>query len=217
VLPGATGRALEDEMSPGATGLSWIGIILTFALFDNIVLARLLGVCPCAGAPRNLRATLLVGIATTALISLSSFASWSVQTLALAPLGLGFLRVPAFVLAAGFLAWFVEAMAARISPALLRAVGFSLPGAAVNCATLGVALLVTQGELTALGSLAAGLAGGLGFLLVLALMSTIGERLGAERVPRSLRGLPLSLISAGLLAFAFAALDRTLLAHLIGR
>jgi electron transport complex protein RnfA len=196
--------------------VSWIGLILAFALFDNVVLARLLGVCPCAGAPRSLRASLLVGIATTVLMSLSSFVSWVLQAVVLQPLGVVFLRLPAFVIVSGVLALFMEAMVSLISPALLRAAGFSIAGTAVNCATLGVALLVTLGELTALGSLVAGLAGGLGFLLVLALMSAIRERMEAERVPRSLRGLPLSLISAGLLALAFAALDRPFLSRLVG-
>jgi electron transport complex protein RnfA len=132
-------------------------------------------------------------------------------------MGIAFLRVPTFVLAVAGLACFLEAMAMRISPALLRVAGISLRGVAVNCATVGVALIVSRSELTGTGSLVAGLSAGCGFLLVLAMMSAIRERLETERVPRFLRGLPLSLVSAGLLAIAFAAFDRTFLANLLGR
>jgi Na+-translocating ferredoxin:NAD+ oxidoreductase subunit A len=107
-------------------------------------------------------------------------------------------------------------MAARIAPMLLRVAGFSLPGVAINCATLGVVLIVTRGDFTAMQSLVAGLAAGLGFLVVLALMTAIRERLEIERVPRALRGLPLSLISAGLLAYAFMAFDRAFLVRILG-
>jgi len=197
--------------------MSWLGIIVTFALVDNVVLARLLGLCPCAGAPRTFRVILGVGICTTVLMAMSSLAAWALETLFLDPRDLGFLRIPCFVLALALLALLLESMALRISPALLRAAGFSVRGVAVNCATLGVVLLVTLERLSALESLLAGLSAGCGFLLALTLMSAIRERLDAERVPRSLRGLPLSLVSAGLVALAFSAFDRVFLANLLGR
>ncbi len=195
--------------------MSWIGIILTFALVDNIVLSRLLGICPCVGAPRGMKGALAVGVATALLMSLSALAAWIIQSVALDPLGLAFLRTPAFVLAVACLAWLLEAIARRTAPDLLRSVGFPLSGIAINCATVGAALLVTRSGLDALGSLIAGLATGAGFFIVIVLLTAIGERLEVEKVPEPLRGLPLQLISAGLLAYAFVAFDRAFLARLL--
>ena len=195
--------------------MSWVGIILTFSLVDNVVLTRLLGICPCIGAPHGMRSALGIGAATALLMSLSALASWILQTLLLDPLGIGFLRTPVFVLSVACLAWLMEGLARRAAPDLLRAAGFPISAIAVNCATLGVALLVVKGGLGALGSLVAGLASGVGFFIVLVLLTTIRERLDVEMVPRPLRGLPLHLISAGLLAYAFMAFDRAFLARLL--
>jgi Na+-translocating ferredoxin:NAD+ oxidoreductase subunit A len=196
--------------------MSWVGIILTFTLVDNVILSRLLGICPCVGAPRSMRGVVGIGIATAVLMGLSALAAWALDTSVLTPLTLGFLRTPVFVLLVAGLAFFLEYMVGRISPMLLRAAGFSLPGVAVNCATLGVVLIATRGDFTAMQSLVAGLAAGLGFMLVLALMTAIRERLEIEKVPRALQGLPLSLISAGLLAYAFMAFDRAFLVRMLG-
>ena len=196
--------------------MSWVSIIFLFALVDNVILSRLLGVCPSVGAPGSMRTAAGIGIATAMLMGLSALAAWALDTLALSPLGLGFLRTPAFVLAVAGLAFSLEAMAARVSPALVRGAGFSLPGAAINCATLGVALITTRGGYTAVESIVAGCAAGLGYLLVTILMTAIRERLEIEQVPRALRGLPLHLISAGLLAYAFMAFDRAFIARMLG-
>lgn len=195
--------------------MSWLGIILTFSLVDNIVLSRLLGICPCVGAPRGLKSALGVGASTAVLMSVSALAAWMIQSLVLDPLGVGFLRTPAFVLAVACLAWMLEALARRTAPDLLRAAGFPVAGIAVNCAALGAALLVVKGGFGALGSMVAGLAAGAGFFIVTVLLSAIRERLEVEKVPEPLRGLPLHLISAGLLAFAFVAFDRAFLARLL--
>lgn len=196
--------------------MSLFGLILTFALVDNVVLVRMLGVCPCIGAPRRMSTTVGIGIATAVMMSVASLAGWAIRTHVLAPLGVGYLEVAAYVLALAGLAWLFEAAAGRFAPVLLRASGFSAAGVAVNCAVLGVVLLAARagGGLGPLQSLVVGLSAGSGTLLVLVLLSAIRARLDLEWVPRALRGLPLSLISAGLLALAFMAFDRALLARL---
>ena len=196
--------------------MSWAGIILMFALVDNVILSRLLGICPRVEGGGKMSAAVGIGVSTAVLMGISALAGWAIDTLVLDPLGLGFLRTPAFVLSVAGLALFLEAMAARISPVLVRTSGFSLPGVAINCATLGVVLITTRGSYTAPESLIAGLAAGLGFMLVRALMAAIGERLEIERIPRALRGFPLQLISAGLMAYAFMAFDRAFLARILG-
>ncbi len=200
--------------------MSWFGLILTFALIDNVVLVQMLGVCPCIGAPRRMGMAVGIGVATAAMMSLASLAGWAIRTQVLAPLGVEYLHVAAYVLALAGLAWIYEGAAGRLAPTLLRASGFSASGVAVNCAVLGVVLLGARGGATAGGGLGAlqslviGLSAGCGTLLVLVLLSAIRDKLDLEWVPRALHGLPLSLISAGLLALAFMAFDRVLLARL---
>ncbi len=195
--------------------MSVLGIILTFTLVDNIVLSRLLGICPCIGAPGGMRATAVSAAATALLMSLSSLAGWALQTALLGPLGLGFLATPVFVLSLAGVTGLLELLARRAAPHLLRASGVSLAGVAFNCAALGVVLIAARGGFSALESLVAGLASGIGFFIALTLLAAIREKLDVERVPEWLRGFPLHLISAGLLAYAFLAFDKAFLAHLL--
>ena len=196
--------------------MSWLGLILVFSMVDNVILSRLLGISPRAGGAGNARAALWLGMWTAVVMGISALAGWAIDALVLEPLRLGFLRTPAFVLSVAGLTYFLEAAAARISPVLVRSSGFSLQAVAINCATLGVVLLATRGGYTAAESLVAGLASGLGFMLVRALMEAISERLEIERIPRALRGFPLELISAGLMAYAFMAFDRAFLSRILG-
>ena len=196
--------------------MSWVGLILIFSLVDNVILSRLLGISPRTGGAGTVRAALWLGLSTAVLMGISALAGWAIDTLVLEPLRLGFLRTPTFVLSVAGLAYLLEATTGRISPLLMRISGFSLPGVAINCATLGIVLLATRGGYTAAESLIAGLAAGLGFMLVRALMAAIGERLEIERIPKALRGFPLELISAGLMAYAFMAFDRAFLARILG-
>ena len=201
--------------------MTWIGLVLTFALAQNVVLVQLLGICPCVGAPRRMSMAVGVGLATMVMMSLLSLAAWAIQTQVLVPLGAQRLQILALVAAAAALGLLFETAASRVAPILLRAAGFSLRGITVNCAVLGTAILVSmrsrspEAGFGPLESLVAGFAAGCGVLLVLVLMSAIREKLDIERVPAALRGLPIALVSAGLLALAFLAFDSALLARLL--
>lgn len=208
--------------------MTWIGLLLTFALAENVVLVHLLGVCPCAGAPRRTGTALGIGIASAVMMSLASLAAWAVRTQVLVPLRLEMLETLAFAACAALAGLLVEWAAARAAPGLVRAAGFSLRGTAVNCAVLGTALLVSRraagGAGAAAGpgatfgpleSLAAGLAAGIGLLVVMVLLSALRRRLDTERVPAAMRGLPIALVSAGLLALAFLAFDSALVSRLL--
>jgi electron transport complex protein RnfA len=193
--------------------MSLLGIILTFSLVDNIVLTRLLGICPCVGAPGGMRAAVGTSAATALLMSLSTLAAWVLETLVLQPLDIDFLRTPAFVLSVAGIAGFLDWVARRTVPQLLRLAGIPLAGIAFNCATVGVAIIAAKGGFNAPQSLLVGLAAGAGFFIALSLLTAIRERLEVEKVPEWLRGLPLHLISAGLLAYAFMAFDRAFLSR----
>lgn len=180
--------------------MSAVGIILTFTFVNNVVLGQLLGVCPILGLPR--RPALRLGLMPAAAMPAAALASWAVRRLVLVPLGLESLQLIALCLV---LALFV------LLPAGGKA-GWNLP--VTNCAVLGVGLLTAGSGV--LGSLVTGLAAGAGYLLAAVVFSGLRERLEMERAPRALHGLPLYLVTAGLMSMAFLAFDRVLLARLAG-
>lgn len=196
--------------------MSWVAIIITFALVDNALLSRLLGVCPDITEQGRMRGAVQIGVAMTVLMTVSSVAAWAVETIVLAPLGLSFLQTPLFVFLVIGLAFLLELLATKVIPRFTPAPGFSMAEVGINSASLGIVLVVTRSELGGLESLVAGFAAGAGYFLVTAMMNAIRERLEVEQVPRSLRGFPLHLISAGLLAYAFMAFDRAFLARILG-
>jgi Na+-translocating ferredoxin:NAD+ oxidoreductase subunit A len=196
--------------------MSWMGIILTFALVDNVILSRLLGVYPAACVPSHMRAARIIGLFTALLMFLSCVAGWAVDGLVLVPLGFGFLRTPVFLFIVVGFAYLLRTLAQGAAPGLLKAAGVSLPEIAVNCATLGIVLISTREGFGAVQSLVVGLSAGLGYFIVTALLTAIRERLEIEQTPEALRGFPLHVISAGLLAYAFMAFDRAFLLRLLG-
>jgi Na+-translocating ferredoxin:NAD+ oxidoreductase subunit A len=139
-----------------------------------------------------------------------------VDSLLLVPLGLTLLRTPVFVLVVAGVALLMETGAARFAPGMVRSWGVSLTEVAVNSASVGVVLIITRSGYTALQGILGGLSAGAGYLVVTAVMTAIREKLDVESVPRAFRGLPLHLISAGLLAYAFLAFDRAFLARVLG-
>jgi electron transport complex protein RnfA len=196
--------------------MSWVAIILTFALVDNVILSRLLGVGPGACAPGHMRAAAGVGGFMTVLMTGSAVGGWALDSQVLVPLGLTLLRTPVFVLLVVGLAIALREISARLVPSILQATGVSIAEISVNCAALGVVLITTRAELTAMQSIVAGCAAGAGYFLVTAMMTGIRERLEIEPVPRALKGFPLQLITAGLMAYAFMAFDRAFLARVLG-
>ncbi|MGA2378705.1 MAG: Rnf-Nqr domain containing protein [Spirochaetia bacterium] len=196
--------------------MSWVAIILTFALVDNVILSRLLGVEAAAFAPGGMRAAAGVGGFIAVLMAVSAVGGWAVDSQVLMPLGFTLLRTPVFVFFVAGLAFALRAICVRFLPSVLQAAGVSIPEIAVNTAALGLVLITTRGEYTALESLVAGLAAGAGYFFVTAMMMAISERLEVEPVPRALKGFPLQLITAGLIAYAFMAFDRAFLARVLG-
>ena len=196
--------------------MSWLSLIVAFALVDNVVLSRLLGTLQPPGAPGTLRGALTMGAGTGMLIALGSLGAWAIDSLVLDPLGLAFLRTPLFVFIVAGLAWLLADVARRAAPRVAGVPGFSFPEAALNSAALGTVLIIRRAGYGAAEGVVAGLAAGLGYALVHLLLSAIRQRLEVETVPRAMRGLPLHLVSAGLLAYAFVAFDRAFLARVLG-
>jgi Na+-translocating ferredoxin:NAD+ oxidoreductase subunit A len=196
--------------------MSWVSIILTFALVDNVILSRVLGLPPAADTPAGIRAAAGVGGFMAVLMAGSAVGGWALDSLVLVPLGFTLLRTPVFVFLVVGLAVGLQATSARLLPGLVKGTGVSVPHVGLNTAALGLVLMTTRGEYSAPESLVAGFAAGAGYFLVTAMMTAIRERLDVEPVPGALKGFPLQLITAGLMAYAFMAFDRAFLARVLG-
>ncbi len=195
--------------------MSWASIVFTFALMDNVVLSRLIGLNTGDGARGGERPVWLGG-SIAVLMSVSAVAAWALDSLLLVPLGFTLLRTPLFVFLVAGISLGFQALAARFWPAVLERSGVSIPRVGVNCVVLGLVLITTRAGYGALQSFLAGIAAGAGYLLATAMMGAIRERLEIEAVPPMLRGVPLQLITAGLMGYAFMAFDRGFLARLLG-
>jgi electron transport complex protein RnfA len=178
-------------------------ILLGTALVNNVVLVKFLGLCPFMGVSKKTDAAIGMGLATTFVLTLAAAASWVIETAILVPLGLGYLRILAFILVIAAIVQFTEAVMKKMSPTLYRSLGIYLPLITTNCAVLGVALLNIQEEHNFAQSLLYGFGSALGFSLVLVIFAGMREKLAQSSLPAPFAGVPISFISAGLLSMAF--------------
>ena len=183
--------------------LTYISIIVTAIFINNIVLAQFLGICPFLGVSKQTDSALGMGAAVTFVITLATAVCWCLQTYVLDPLNLGFLQTILFILVIASLVQMLEIIIKKIAPALYEALGVFLPLITTNCAVLGVAILVIQKQFTLAESVVYGLSTSIGFTLALWLFAGIREQLAVVDTPKGMRGVPLALISAGILAMAF--------------
>lgn len=183
--------------------LTYISIIVTAIFINNIVLAQFLGICPFLGVSRQTSSAIGMGTAVTFVITLSTAVTWCLQTYLLDPLQLQFLQTILFILVIAALVQMLEIIIRKIAPALYEALGVFLPLITTNCAVLGVAILVIQKQFTLLESVVYGFATSLGFTLALWIFAGIREQLAVTKVPGGMKGVPLALLCAGILAMAF--------------
>jgi electron transport complex protein RnfA len=196
--------------------VSYLGIVLTFSLVNNVVLSELLGICPCITERRPLVSSIMTASATIFLMTASAVATWALRALVLQPLGLQVLQIFVFVIAVFLLAEVHDFLLRIIGPGLLRDAGFSVPALGANCAVLGTAFIASRAAFGPVESFFAGVSAGLGFFIATLLLSAVAERVDQEAVPRPIRGTPILLISTGLVALAFLALDAVFVKNLVG-
>lgn len=183
--------------------LTYISIIVTAIFINNIVLAQFLGICPFLGVSKKTDSALGMGMAVTFVITLATAVTWCLQTYVLIPLHLEFLQTILFILVIASLVQMLEIIIHKIAPSLYEALGVFLPLITTNCAVLGVAILVVQKGYTLMESVVYGLSTSIGFTLALFLFAGIREQLAVTAVPQGMKGVPLALIGAGILAMAF--------------
>ena len=180
-------------------------IIFIVAVFvNNVVLSQFLGICPFLGVSKKVSTATGMGAAVTFVLLLATMVTWLVQTYILVPLGLEFLQTIAFILVIATLVQMIEMIIKKISPALYQALGVFLPLITTNCCVLGVAILVIQKEFSYAESLMYAVSIGIGFLLAMVIFAGIREQLAKTgSTPRAMKGIPIALITAGILAMAF--------------
>ena len=178
-------------------------ILIGAILVNNFVLVQFLGLCPFMGVSGKLETAMSMSLATTFVLTLASVASWVTYHWLLAPLGLEYLQIIAFILVIAALVQFTEMAVRRTSPLLYRVLGVFLPLITTNCAVLGVALLNITASRSLLTAALYGAGAALGFSLVLVLFAALHERLAAADVPQPFRGPAIGMITAGLMSLAF--------------
>ena len=183
--------------------LEYLSIIITAIFINNIVLAQFLGICPFLGVSKRISSAVGMGMAVTFVITIATTVTWLLQYFVLTPLGLEFLQTIAFILVIAFLVQLLEIVMKKTVPAMYQALGVFLPLITTNCAVLGVAILVVQKGFNLMESITYGVATSIGFTLALWTFAGTRELLELSDSPRAMRGTPLALLCAGLLALAF--------------
>ena len=178
-------------------------ILITAIFLENFVLNQILGICPFIGVSNKMDSAIGMGLAVTFVMLLAGVSTWCVNQYLLIPLQLEYLQTIAFILIIASLVQFIEMVIKKTAPNLYQALGVFLPLITTNCAVLGVSLLNIKKGSGVLETTFNSLGGGLGFFLALVIMASIRERLEMAELPEAMKGAPIALITAGLLATAF--------------
>ena len=195
--------------------LSLILIIIVAIFVNNVVLAQFLGICPFLGVSKKVDTASGMGMAVTAVLVVATIVTYLLQVYVLNAFGyllqvyvlnafgLEYLQTIAFILVIAALVQMIEIILKKTMPALYQALGVFLPLITTNCCILGVAILVIQKDYDLLEGIVYALSTGIGFLLAMVLFAGLREQLDLLDVPKAFRGVPIALVTAGLLAMAF--------------
>ena len=172
-------------------------------LTNNFIFSRFLGCCPFLGVSSKVETSVSMGLAVTFVMTIASLFCWLIYNLLLIPLNLTYMSTISFILVIAALVQFVEMFLKKSSPTLYSALGIYLPLITTNCAVLGVATLNMNNAYGLLQAVLNGTFSALGFLLAIVLMAGVRERLESSKIPACMKGFPITLVSAGLMAVAF--------------
>lgn len=181
-----------------------ISIFVGMALINNFILVKFLGLCPFFGVSKKLSSAVSMGAAVTFVMFIASIVTWVITRYILIPFEVEFMNTVIYILVIASLVQIIELFVMRTNYALYNAFGIYLALITTNCAVLGITLLNAQQSYSFLESIVAALGAGIGFTLVLAIMSGIRERLEMADSPKSMKGLPIAFITAMLLGLAFS-------------
>lgn len=192
--------------------MAYILIFITAIFVNNIVLSQFLGICPFLGVSKKVETACGMGAAVAFVLTIATIVTYLIQMYVLNAFGLEYLQTIAFILVIAALVQMVEIVLKKVSPSLYQALGIFLPLITTNCAVLGVALIVVTKEFTFGGephmlnlaeSVVYAFATSLGFGLAMTLFAGLREQLALNDVPKAFKGVPIALVTAGILAMAF--------------
>lgn len=178
-------------------------IAIGSALVNNVVLSQFLGLCPFLGVSKKIKTALGMGFAVIFVITISSLLASLIYNFILVPLKLTYLNTIVFILVIAALVQFVEMFLKKASPSLYKALGVYLPLITTNCAVLGVALTNVSKEYDILTSVVNGFGTAVGFTIAIVILAGVRERAEHNDIPEAFKGMPITLITAGLMAIAF--------------
>lgn len=181
---------------------SYLLILIGTVLVNNIVLIKVLGLCPFMGVSKKLEASIAMGLATAFVLTVGSGTSYLISEYLLGT-DLFYLRTLSFIVVIAAVVQLTEMWMEKNSPVLYQVLGIYLPLITTNCAVLGVPLLNVQADHNLVESLLFGLGGAVGFSMVLIIFASIRERLEAADVPVIFRGSAIAFVTAGLMSLAF--------------
>ncbi len=181
---------------------SYLLILISTVFVNNIVLVKILGLCPFMGVSKKLEAAIGMGAATTFVLTLGSGSSYLIAKYLLGP-DLGYLTTISFIVVIAGIVQFTEMVVKKVSPVLYQVLGIYLPLITTNCAVLGIPLLNLQQNHNFMQSLLFGMGGAVGFSMVLILFAAMRERLEAADIPAPFRGSSIAMVTAGLMSMAF--------------
>ncbi len=177
-------------------------ILVSTVLVNNIVMVKILGLCPFMGVSKKLEAAVGMGVATTFVLTLGSGASYLIQHYVLGP-ELAYLTTLSFIVVIAGIVQFTEMAIKKTSPDLYQILGIYLPLITTNCAVLGIPLLNVQAKHDFMQSLLFGFGGAVGFTLVMVLFAGIRERMEGADVPGIFKGSAIAMVTAGLMSLSF--------------
>lgn len=184
--------------------MNLLTIFLGSIFVNNIILARFLGCCPFLGVSTKSETAKGMGFAVIFVLVLASIMTWLGYNYVLVPLNLEYLYTLSFILIIASLVQFVELALKKINPTLYKSLGIFLPLITTNCAVLGVAVINMNEKYTLIQSIVNAFGSSIGFLLAIVLMAGIRERVDkSTNIPKCLQGLPIALVTAGLMSIAF--------------
>ena len=183
--------------------MEYIIIVFSAIFVNNIVLAQFLGICPFLGVSSKISTSAGMGGAVLFVMTLSTIVTYLIQHFILEPLDIVFLQTIAYILVIAALVQMVEIILKKVSPALYQALGVYLPLITTNCTILGVAILVIQNKFNLMESVVFAISNALGFTLAIVIFAGLREQLELIDLPKGMKGVPASLVIAGLLSLAF--------------
>ena len=186
-------------------------IIISTVLVNNIVLLKILGLCPFMGVSKKLETSISMSAATAFVLTIGSMTSWAISHYLLEPNDLVYLRTLSFIVVIAGVVQFTEMVMEKNFPLLHQLLGIFLPLITTNCAVLGIPLLNAQSSHTLIESALFGFGGGIGFSIVLILFASLRERLEGAEIPTPFKGSAIALVTASIMSLAFmgfAGLDR---------